>query len=152
MENQTRQYSNEELRARLNPEGSQLWKHQQRMVELLLAFDAICKRHHIRYWLIGGTLIGAARHQGFIPWDDDMDVQMLREDYLKMIEILPRELDETMALQCRQTDENYFFQYAKLRDRRSVLDENNGYDRIFKERGIYIDIFPTDKHPKWPQR
>lgn len=68
-------------------------------------FDAICKRHHIRYWLIGGTLIGAARHQGFIPWDDDMDVQMLREDYLKMIEILPRELDETMALQCRQTDE-----------------------------------------------
>ena len=122
MENQTRQYSNEELRARFNPEGSQLWKHQQRMVELLLAFDAICKRHHIRYWLIGGTLIGAARHQGFIPWDDDMDVQMLREDYLKMIEILPRELDETMALQCRQTDENYFFQYAKLRDRRSVLD------------------------------
>ena len=49
MENQTRQYSNEELRARFNPEGSQLWKHQQRMVELLLAFDAICKRHHIRY-------------------------------------------------------------------------------------------------------
>ena len=92
MENQTRQYSNEELRARFNPEGSQLWKHQQRMVELLLAFDAICKRHHIRYWLIGGTLIGAARHQGFIPWDDDMDVQMLREDYLKMIEILPREV------------------------------------------------------------
>ena len=80
MENQTRQYSNEELRARFNPEGSLLWKHQQRMVELLLAFDAICKRHHIRYWLIGGTLIGAARHQGFIPWDDDMDVQMLRED------------------------------------------------------------------------
>ena len=78
MENQTRQYSNEELRARFNPEGSLLWKHQQRMVELLLAFDAICKRHHIRYWLIGGTLIGAARHQGFIPWDDDMDVQMLR--------------------------------------------------------------------------
>ena len=152
MENQTRQYSNEELRARFNPEGSQLWKHQQRMVELLLAFDAICKRHHIRYWLIGGTLIGAARHQGFIPWDDDMDVQMLREDYLKMIEILPRELDETMALQCRQTDENYFFQYAKLRDRCSVLDENNGYDRIFKERGIYIDIFPIDKHPKWLQR
>lgn len=89
MENQTRQYSNEELRARFNPEGSLLWKHQQRMVELLLAFDTICKRHHIRYWLIGGTLIGAARHQGFIPWDDDMDVQMLREDYLKMIEILP---------------------------------------------------------------
>ena len=81
-----------------------------------------------------------------------MDVQMLREDYERMVEILPRELDDTMALQCRQTDRNYFFQYAKLRDRRSVLDENNGYDRIFKERGIYIDIFPIDRHPKWMQR
>lgn len=142
----------ENLKARFNPEGSLLRVHQHRMMELLLAFDAICKRHQIRYWLIGGTLIGAARHQGFIPWDDDMDVQMFREDYLRMLEILPKELDDTMALQCRQSDPNYFFQYAKLRDRRSVLDENNGYDRIFKERGIYIDIFPIDKHPKWVQR
>ena len=146
------QYSKEELKERFNPEGSQLRKQQHRMMDLLLAFDAICKKHDIPYWLIGGTLIGAVRHQGFIPWDDDMDVQMLREDYLKMIEILPQELDSTMALQCRNTDEHYFFQYAKLRDRRSVLDENNGYDRIFKERGIYIDIFPIDKHPKWMQR
>jgi len=145
-------YSKEELKARFNPEGSQLRQQQHRMMELLLAFDAICKKHGLRYWLIGGTLIGAARHHGFIPWDDDMDVQMLREDYLKMIKILPQELGENMALQCRQTDEHYFFQYAKLRDRRSVLDENNGYDRIFKERGIYIDIFPIDKHPKWMQR
>ncbi len=145
-------YSNEQLRERFNPEGSLLRRQQHRMMDLLLAFDAICKKHGIRYWLIGGTLLGAARHQGFIPWDDDMDVQMLREDYEKMVKILPRELDDTMALQCRQTDENYFFQYAKLRDRRSVLDENNGYDRIFKERGIYIDIFPIDRHPKWTQR
>ena len=146
------QYSKEELKVRFNPEGSLLRRQQNRMMELLLAFDAICKKHDISYWLIGGTLIGAARHQGFIPWDDDMDVQMLREDYLKILKILPQELDETMALQCRNTDENYFFQYAKLRDRRSVLGENNGYDRIFKERGIYIDIFPIDKHPKWMQR
>ena len=151
-QNKDRQYSEEELRARFNPDGSLLRRHQLRMMELLLALDAICKRHHIRYWLIGGTLIGAARHRGFIPWDDDMDVQMLREDYLKLVEILPQELPDSMALQCRQTDSNYFFQYAKLRDRHSVLDENNGYDRIFKERGIYIDIFPIDKHPKWMQR
>lgn len=142
----------QELRERFNPEGSLLRTHQHRMMELLLAFDAICKRHNIRYWLIGGTLIGAARHQGFIPWDDDMDVQMLREDYLRMLDILPKELGDTMALQCRQTDPNYFFQYAKLRDRCSILDENNGYDRIFKERGIYIDIFPIDRHPKWAQK
>lgn len=141
-----------ELRQRFNPEGSDLRRQQLRMMELLLAFDKICKKHNIRYWLIAGTLIGAARHHGFIPWDDDMDVQMLREDYERMLEILPQELDDTMALQCRQTDPNYFYQYAKLRDRRSILDENNGYDRIFKERGIYIDIFPIDRHPVWMHR
>ncbi len=145
-------YNNGELRARFNPEGSLLRRHQNRMMELLLAFDAICRKHGIRYWLIGGTLIGAVRHKGFIPWDDDMDVQMLREDYMKMLKVMPQELGNGMALQCRQTDENYFYQYAKLRDRRSVLDENNRYDRIFKERGIYIDIFPIDRHPKWMQR
>lgn len=152
MKQQDIKYTKEELRNRFNPDGSLLRKHQLRMLELLLALDAICKKHGIRYWLIGGTLIGAARHQGFIPWDDDMDVQMLKEDYLKLLRILPKELDETMALQCRETDENYFYQYAKLRDRRSILEENNGYDRYFKERGIYIDIFPIDKHPKWMQR
>ncbi len=145
-------YTNDQLKERFNPEGSLLRRQQHRMMDLLLAFDAICRRHGIRYWLIGGTLIGAARHRGFIPWDDDMDVQMLREDYEKMLRILPQELGEDMALQCRATDGHYFFQYAKLRDRRSVLDENNGYDRIFRERGIYIDIFPIDRHPKWMQR
>lgn len=142
----------EDLRARFNPEGSLLRKQQHRMMDLLLAFDAICKRHDIRYWLIGGTLLGAVRHQGFIPWDDDMDVQMLKEDYDKMLAILPQELDGSMALQCRTTDPNYFFQYAKLRDRKSILDENNGYDRIFKERGIFVDVFPIDRHPKWIQK
>lgn len=142
----------EALRARFNPEGSQLRRHQERMLELLLELHRICEKHHIRFWLIGGTLLGAARHQGFIPWDDDMDVQMLRPEYDRLLKVLPQELPDTMAIQCRQTDANYFFQYAKLRDRRSVLDENNGYDRIFSERGIYIDIFPIDRHPKWLQR
>jgi len=140
------------LRQRFNPDGSQLRRQQLRMLELLLEMDRICKKHKIRYWLIGGTLLGAARHHGFIPWDDDMDVQMLREDYLRLIEVMPKELPGTMALQCRRTDPNYFFQYAKLRDRRSVLYENNGYDKIFRERGIYVDIFPIDKHPVWMQK
>lgn len=140
------------LRQRFNPDGSLLRRQQMRMLELLLEMDRICKKHNIRYWLIGGTLLGAVRHHGFIPWDDDMDVQMLREDYLRLLEILPKELPDTMALQCRQTDPNYFFQYAKLRDRRSILDENNGYDKIFHERGIYVDIFPIDSHPVWMQK
>lgn len=143
---------NEALRQRFNPDGSLLRRQQLRMLELLLEMDRICRKHHIRYWLIAGTLLGAARHHGFIPWDDDMDVQMPRQDYLRLLDVMPQELPGSMALQCRRTDPNYFFQYAKLRDRRSVLDENNGYDKIFRERGIYIDIFPIDKHPVWMQK
>lgn len=144
--------NSQSLRQRFNPDGSLLRRQQMRMMELLLALDAICRRHNIKYWLIGGTLLGAARHKGFIPWDDDMDVQMFRDDYLRLLNILQQELPATMAIQCRQTDRNYFFQYAKLRDRRSLLDESTGYDRVFKERGIYIDIFPIDRHPQWVQR
>ncbi len=136
------------LKERFNPEGSILRKQQLRMLDLLLELDRICKRHNLNYWLIGGTLLGAVRHHGFIPWDDDVDVQMIREDYLKLMDILPGELPSTMAIQNRKTDHNYFYQYAKLRDRRSSIEEGVGYDRVFKEHGIYIDIFPIDRHPR----
>lgn len=140
------------LRQRFNPDGSVLRRQQMRMLELLLELDRICKKHGLKYWLIGGTLLGAVRHKGFIPWDDDMDVQMLRPDYLKLMDIMPTELPPTMAIQNRKTDVNYFYQYAKLRDRRSHIEEAVGYDRVFKEQGIFIDIFPIDRHPKWLQR
>ncbi len=137
------------LRARFNPDGSPLRRQQLRMLELLLELDRICKKHHIAYWLSSGTLIGAMRHDGFIPWDDDLDVEMLRSDYLRLLKVLPKELPPTMALQDHNTDPNYFFYYAKLRDRRSRLEETNDYDRLFCERGIYIDIFPLEKQRRW---
>ena len=74
-----------DLRARFNPDGSLLRCQQLRMLEMLEAFDDICRRHHIRYWLSSGTALGCARHQGFIPWDDDLDVEMLREDYVRLL-------------------------------------------------------------------
>lgn len=136
----------ESLRQRYNPEGSLLRRQQMRMLELLMEIDRICKKHGIRYWLSSGTLIGAARHGGFIPWDDDLDIEMMRDDYNRLMEVLPEELPATMALQTHQTDPTYFFYYAKVRDRRSILAEGNNYDRMWKEQGIYIDIFPLERH------
>ncbi len=137
------------LRQKFNPDGSLLRRQQLRMLELLVEVDRICRKHGIRYWLSSGTLIGAARHKGFIPWDDDLDIEMLLPDYKRLMKVLPQELPDTMALQSVDTDPNYFFFYAKVRDRRSHLEESNRYDRVWKERGIYIDIFPFYKQPLW---
>ena len=101
--------NNEELRARFNPEGSMLRRQQMRMLEILLEVDKICKKHDIKYWLSSGTLIGAMRHDGFIPWDDDLDIEMMRSDYLRLMEVLPSELPEWLALQNDETDPYYFF-------------------------------------------
>ena len=141
--------THEELRERYNPNGSLLRRQQMRMLEILLEVDRICKQHHIPYWLSSGTLIGALRHNGFIPWDDDLDIEMLRSDYLRLMQVLPSELPEWLALQNDETDPNYFYFYAKVRDRRSRMLEQNGYDRLWKEQGIYIDIFPMEQHPIW---
>lgn len=137
----------EALRERFNPEGSVLRKQQMRMLELLKAIDAICKKHDIPYWLSSGTLIGAARHKGFIPWDDDLDIEMMRKDYLRLIEILPKELPDNFVLQTNETDPNYIFIFGKLRDTHSFLAETNDYDRNFLYQGIYIDIFPMEHIP-----
>ena len=143
----TQRIQHAELRSRFNPDGSQLRRLQLRMLDILLEIDRICQKHHIRYWLSSGTLIGALRHGGFIPWDDDLDIEMMREDYLKLMKVLPHELPDWLSLQNSDTDENYFFFYAKIRDRRSKMLENTNYDRMWKEQGIYIDIFPMEKHP-----
>jgi lipopolysaccharide cholinephosphotransferase len=141
--------TNEELRKRFNSEGSLLRRQQMRMLEILVEVDKICKKHDICYWLSSGTLIGAMRHNGFIPWDDDLDIEMMRSDYLRLMEVLPSELPEWLALQNDETDPNYFFFYAKVRDRRSRMLEQNNYDRLWREQGIYIDIFPMEQHPIW---
>ena len=93
----------ENLRMRFNPDNSVLRKHQLRMLDMLIYFDNFCRKHNLKYWLSSGTLIGAVRHQGFIPWDDDVDVEMLREDYLKMLELL-KETDR-FILQTKDNDE-----------------------------------------------
>lgn len=144
-----KQMNHDELRKRFNPDSSQLRRQQLRMLDILTEVDRICQKHGIPYWLSSGTLIGAMRHDGFIPWDDDLDIEMMRADYLRLMDVLPRELPDWLALQTDETDKNYFFFYAKVRDRRSRMLEQTGYDRIWREQGVYIDILPLEQHPIW---
>lgn len=131
-----------ELRERYNPNGSTLRRQQLRMFEMLQYIDTVCKNHGIRYWLCSGTLLGAVRHGGFIPWDDDVDIEMLREDYRKFVKVMATEaLCGKYVLQNHDTDSNYFAPYGKLRDLHSYIKEENTNDLYYKYKGCYIDVF-----------
>jgi lipopolysaccharide cholinephosphotransferase len=144
-------FSPEELKARFNPEGSLLRRQQLIMLDMLKELDRICRKYDIPYFLFWGTLLGAIRHDGFIPWDDDLDVAMLRKDYLRLMKVLPSELPDDIALQSNDTDSNYFYFLAKLRHKKSHL-ENEPFADAFKERGIFIDIFPLDQLLPWTHK
>ena len=132
-----------QLRAKYNPDGSLLRKGQLRMLEILKIVDGICRKHKISYWLSSGTLLGAVRHGGFVPWDDDLDIEMLREDYLKLIPILKKELPNNLILQDGEVEEKYPYLFVKVRDKNSLIKESNGYQ--LKNEGLFIDIFPLEK-------
>lgn len=112
-------------------------------VEILLEIDRICRKHDIDYVLFAGTLLGAVRHRGFIPWDDDVDVAMLREDYDRFIRAYESETDRRFFLQTKQSDPAYFNQYAKLR-RNGTRYVQYQFQHLPMHQGIYVDIFPLD--------
>lgn len=136
-----------ELRKKYNPEGSELRKAQYRMLEVLKYLDKICTENHLNYWLDGGTLLGAKRHDGFIPWDDDTDVVMPREDLMKLRKYLKNHKNENYILQNHSTDNNYFSCWDVLRDTRSEYIQNSTIHNIRKYRGLQVDIFPQIKNP-----
>ncbi|WP_438348857.1 LicD family protein [Paenibacillus sp. FA6] len=122
----------------------QLKKLQKEMLSLLIEVDRICNKHNIRYFLSYGTLIGAIRHHGFIPWDDDIDIEMLREDYDKFNEICEHELDTSkFLLQNQQTDKYYNWVYGKLKLKNTSFIRS-GQEHLKQKDGIFIDIFPLD--------
>ena len=91
-----------------------IWQVELAMLDKV---DTICKKHDIQYFLLNGTLLGAVRHKGFIPWDDDLDIGMLRKDYDRFMEIAQRELEEPYFIQNIWTDKNCFFGgFSKLRN------------------------------------
>ncbi|MBQ8994223.1 MAG: LicD family protein [Oscillospiraceae bacterium] len=111
-------------------------------LQVLRKFDAFCKENGLRYFAIHGTLLGAVRHDGFIPWDDDVDIGMPREDYDLLIQKYPRKCDP--YLQTMETAGRMFYGgYSKLRDQSSMaVEEFNLFQ--YGNKGIWIDIFPLD--------
>lgn len=129
------------LRCRFNPDGSLLRRHQLKLLEMLKFIDKVCRSNDIPYWLSSGTLIGAMRHGGFIPWDDDVDVEMLATDFPRFQEAVERVSDPRYVVQTTANDPEFLFAFGKLRDLNSLVEESNGLDSLLKYRGCYIDVF-----------
>ena len=112
-------------------------------LDILLEFDRLCKKHGLKYFLDSGTLLGAVRHKGFIPWDDDLDVIMSRDDYDKLLE-LSGEFSEPYFLQTPYTSPGSFYSFIKIRN-----SNTSAIDKVFLfsnfNLGIAIDIFALDK-------
>lgn len=112
-------------------------------IDILDEFVRICNKYDFKYYLAYGTLIGAVRHQGFIPWDDDIDVWMFREDYDKFASVAQTELDSKYFYQDYKTDPDYPYNFAKIRMNGTRFVQNS-INHLDMNHGVFIDIFPLD--------
>lgn len=115
-------------------------------LEILQEVDRICRRNGIQYTMGYGSLIGTIRHDGFIPWDDDIDICLLRKDYVKFKEICKRELSDRFFYQSNDTDSEYYLLYDKIRLNGTVFKESH-LSSYNIHHGVYIDVFPIDYIP-----
>jgi len=115
---------------------------QQAAFGILCEFDAFCTQYNLTYYLCAGTLLGAVRHGGFIPWDDDIDVSMPREDYDRLTTLVEK-LPKHLALQHHNNTDYYPLNFAKLTNISTTVIERGGQHN-YNIRGVYIDIFPID--------
>ena len=115
---------------------------QKKLLEMLEWFHYFCVNNDITYYANGGTMLGALRHNGFIPWDDDVDVMIPREDYEKLVNLIGDKKYENYYLETPYgPNGDYVYPYAKLYDTRTTMIENKNTRLV---RGVYIDIFPLD--------
>lgn len=115
-------------------------------LDLALELQRICEKYNIKFFLIGGTLLGAIRHKGFIPWDDDLDIGMIRSDYERFLEVCKNELNSEYYLEKFDQKCEFGFAFAKLKINNTIFIESVSKDNN-SHKGIFIDIFPFDKMP-----
>ena len=121
-----------------------LRQHQTVLYELLQAFDAVCKKHNIRYMLFAGSALGAVRHGGFIPWDDDLDVVMLRPEYERFLKVAESELDGEKYFLQKEFSDHWPMFFSKLRKNNTACLERYIPRDPETHQGVYMDIFPCD--------
>ena len=117
---------------------------QLRILEILKAVDSASREHGLRYYIVAGTLLGAVRHKGFIPWDDDLDIAMPRSDYDRLVAHCREYLPEHFEMVCAENDDRYPLPFAKIQDSRTTLIERMHLKYL---GGVYIDVFPLDGAP-----
>lgn len=130
----------------IDEERKKLWSVQ---INLLTQLDRCCTENNIPYFAAYGTLLGAVRHHGYIPWDDDLDINMLRPDYMRFIQLAPKYFDHPYFFQNYYTDHNHgrVANFSRLRDERTTMIETEYRDCKDFHQGIFIDIFPLDIAP-----
>ena len=127
-------------------------RHQRALLEMALEVDRICKKHHIAYQLFAGSALGAVRHGGFIPWDDDLDLVMLRPAYERFLAVAPGELDPERYYLQKEFSPHWPMFFTKLRQNNTACMERFRPKDPAMHQGIYIDIFPCDNlsdRPVW---
>ncbi|WP_071142550.1 LicD family protein [Acidaminococcus timonensis] len=117
---------------------------KSRELNILLSFQEFCQKKHLRFYLSGGTLLGAVRHHGFIPWDDDIDVCMPRKDFEKLIDVYPK-ISQGYQLRAERLG-NFSAPFAKIVDTKTVVETQYSTDNINAQ--LWIDIFPVDGLPE----
>lgn len=135
----------EEMRNKYNPEGSALRRDQKELFRMLKIVAGICNENHIQWWLSSGTLLGAARHKGFIPWDDDMDIVLLKKDYKRLEKILCKYQSDEFVFHCMKTDVDYVNCFGKFRKKNGAIQSSSHRYSYYKWKGIGLDIFAIEK-------
>lgn len=120
---------------------------QKKEYELLKMFVDICNELELRYYLVCGSALGAVKYKGFVPWDDDVDVALLRPDYEKFLKEAPSRLPEWVFLQNYRTDPHYPGMGSKLRNKNTTFIEQEA-SKIPMNHGVFIDVFPLDGYPE----